>query len=149
MTTVPEPADPFASIVWDTEPRSAFSEPEGRVRDNDMYLNARLWEIMNEAFPGVTAYVRTATDSTTGEVLCYRAAEKDPGAIKVRLLGALNCAEINIWRVLMKLNLTVPSNRQLNIPVSTREISGRTLIVFHFDQRKSVPRNKKEEGAGA
>lgn len=139
--------DPFDALPWDTEDRNGFSRHKGHARDNIMYIPAGLWNALNKHFGGIVAYVRTATEVETGKVIVAKADASTEGAVEVKLVGALNSAEFNIWRNLKKLNLTIPPNRQLNVPARLDTIGSRPVLIFDFDQRISVPRNRKEEAA--
>lgn len=147
MAKGPESVDPFDSMVWDTETRNDFSLLQGHVRDSGMYIPTALWAAINEAFGGVTAYFRTSTDEVTGKVTVAKATAKTPGAIEVKAVGAMNSAQWSVWRILKKLDLTVPPNRQFNIPATISAVGRHPVVIFDFAQRQSVPRNRKEEDA--
>jgi hypothetical protein len=134
-------------IQWDTEdPVDLLSEKEGHIRSNRMYLTSSLWREMQATWGGVVTHLKTATDPETGEVVVFKAADDEPGAVKVRLLGALNTAEFSFFRPLRKLQITVPPDRQFNVVPYTEVVEGvGTVYVFPMTQRVSVPRNKREE----
>jgi len=86
---------------------------------------------MQGAFGGVITNLKTSTDVATGEVSVGKALPDEPGAVPVRLLGALNSAEFSFFRPLRKLNIKVPADRQFNVTPFTREIDGvGTVFVF-------------------
>lgn len=133
-------------IVWDTEDRTdLMSEREGHIRDSSIYVTAALWSEMQEAFGGVVTHVKTSTDAASGEVTVARAVAGEAGAVSVRHLGS-NAAEFSFFRPLRKLNLKVPANRQFNVSPIRQVIDGvGAVFIFPMAQRRSVPRNRKEE----
>lgn len=145
VSPTPDQAPPV--IQWDTEDRIELTSPkEGHIRLNMMYVTAALWAEMQEAWGGVVAYIKTATDTETGEVTVAKATENEKGAVPVRPIGALNTAEFSFFRPLRKLKLKVPANRQVNVAPFTKEIpTVGTVFVFPMAQRVSLPRNRKEE----
>ncbi|HYF96403.1 MAG TPA: hypothetical protein VD969_29715 [Symbiobacteriaceae bacterium] len=139
------------AFQWDTEDRAELlSQKEGHLRETFMYLTSPLWSDMQEAFGGVITNLKTSTDVATGEVSVGKALPDEPGAVPVRLLGALNSAEFSFFRPLRKLNIKVPADRQFNVTPFTREVEGvGTVFVFPLAERRSVPRNRREEEAAA
>lgn len=138
-------------IKWDTEERYELaSDAEGHIRDSTIYVTAALLAAMNEAWGGVTTHVKTSTDKPSGEVTVHKAESKEPGAVKLRLVGSLNTAEFSFYRPLRKLELEVPPSRQFNVTPFAEEVEGLgTVFVFPMAKRVSVPRNRKEEAAAA
>lgn len=145
----PNDDDLIPDLKWDTEDRNELLSPkEGRIRDNVMYVTASLWSDMQEAWGGVVSHIKTATNLETGEVTVYRALPNDKGAVLVRPIGALNSVEFSFFRPLRKLSLKLPADRQFNVAPFVREIPKLgTAFVFPMSQRRSVPRNKREETA--
>ena len=143
----------ISDYEWDTEERSELiSAREGHIRDTMLYATAALWKEMTESWGGVVTHVRTSTDKPTGKVTVCKADSTTRGAVNVRLIGAQNTAEFSFFRPLTKLKLKVPPTRQFNVVPYTEEVldeQGRqtTVFVFPMAERKSVPRNKKEEAA--
>ena len=133
-------------IQWDIEERHELMSQEVRIRDNQMYLPTSLVSAMEEAWNGILTYLKTSTDTKTGEVMIARADPKEPGAVPVRRIGAQNNAVVNFWRPLQKLRLRIPVERQFLVEPITREVDGvGTVFILPMKKRVSVPRNLKEE----
>lgn len=98
----------------------------------------------------MVSYLKTSTDTATGEVSVLKADKEEPAAVYLRRIGSLNSGDFSFWRPLYKLALKVPPNRQFNVTPFTRKVDGvGTLFVFPMNERVSVPRNRKEEKATA
>lgn len=128
------------TIVWDTEETTTR---EAHIRDTTMYCTSGLWGWMQHAWgDGVTA-VKTATDPKTGDVILYKAAPDEAGAVPVRFVGTGRSVEFSFVRPLRKLDLRIPHNQQFNVTPFARAESFGTVFVFPLAQRQVVARRVK------
>lgn len=134
------------SIMWDQETKADLGQKIISIRDVHGFPNASLSHRMESVW-GVFTGVKTATDKAKSTITIGPAdPEKDSTAITVNRTGTQNLVNFSLIIPLTKLGVRPTADRQWDIVAQEVELSDAPpVFVINVTERKSVPRNLKDE----